>query len=86
MVSKCANPRCSAPFHYLRDGKVFQLTVNQDPKAEPKLVSGQRTAHHIEHFWLCGACAQTMTLVVEKGKGVVATPIKPAFFRAAVAS
>ncbi len=86
MVSKCANPECSARFHYLRDGKVFQLEVEQNRGSEPRPVSGQRAVHHIEHFWLCSACAQTMTLTVEKDKGVVATPIKPPVLRVAAAS
>ena len=28
MLSKCANPLCSAPFQYLRDGKVFQVELD----------------------------------------------------------
>ena len=87
MVSKCANPACSAPFHYLRDGKVFRLQVDQNGElgSEPKLVNGHRL-HRVEHFWLCGACSQTMTLSVDKSKGVVAVPLKQPAIRAAAAS
>ena len=31
MVSKCANPACSTPFHYLREGKIFKVEVEVTP-------------------------------------------------------
>jgi len=35
MVSKCANPNCSAPFLYLHQGKLFRLETDaQDPVAD----------------------------------------------------
>jgi hypothetical protein len=74
MISKCANPECPAPFRYLRDGKVFRVDLDQ--------LESRRTAqsdsvkwHHLEHFWLCGRCAATMTLVAEKGRGVTVVPL-----------
>ncbi len=76
MVSKCANPGCSATFHYLRDGKVFQLQVESAGPTEP---------HRVEYFWLCGLCASTMTLLVDSGK-VIAVPLDHAPFRRAAAS
>jgi hypothetical protein len=27
MLSKCANPKCSAAFRYLHDGKLFRMEV-----------------------------------------------------------
>ncbi len=74
MVSKCANPRCSATFHYLRDGKVFQLQVETG-----------KPAAHMEHFWLCGRCASMLTLLVDHGK-VVAVPLDQGRWRRAAAS
>jgi hypothetical protein len=68
MLSKCANPKCSTPFHYLRDGKLFQIDV---AGAGPQLVSEKRPAHKIEYFWLCGSCYGSMTLAFHRGKGVV---------------
>jgi len=71
MVSKCANPACLARFHYLHQGRIFNLetdTVSSDTKS-----SGTR---RIEHFWLCERCAQTLTVVIENG--VVSTrPLHP---------
>ncbi len=84
MVSKCANPGCSAPFHYLRDGKVFRIEIENQP-SEPQLVEQAKPAAHVEHFWLCGPCASTMTLVVDNGK-VIAVPLDHPQFRRAAAS
>jgi len=56
MVSNCANPKCAKPLHYLRDGRIFVFEV-QDKNA-----TGAKRTRHIEHFWLCGACSQTMVM------------------------
>lgn len=82
MVSKCANPQCSTPFHYLRTGKLFQLEVSNGSR-EPHLVTPEKRRHHREHFWLCGDCAATLTLVMDKSRGVIAVPIHPHARRAA---
>ena len=44
MISKCANPNCSTPFHYLRDGKVFRVDLNDDNENlnSPYLVDGKK--------------------------------------------
>lgn len=57
MVSNCANPKCAKPLHYLRDGRVFVFDVQDKVTA----ANGKRT-RKIEHFWLCGACSQTMAM------------------------
>ncbi len=83
MLSKCANPECFAPFHYLREGKLFQIDAGRNG---PQLVSDKRPAQKIEYFWLCGDCATTMTLALHRGKGVVAIPLPGRSTRRAAAS
>ena len=85
MVSKCANPGCSAPFHYLRDGKVFQLQIEGRLAPGPQLLHPAKPASHVEHFWLCGACSSIMTLLVDNGK-VVTVPLHHTQYRRAAAS
>ena len=75
MISKCANPECSAPFRYLREGKLFRVDLEQVDSRPPGQNDSDKTWHHVEHFWLCGRCALTMTLVAEKGRGVTAVPL-----------
>jgi len=85
MVSKCANPSCSTPFHYFREGKIFQVEVDGSGGIRPtgpQLVPPSGKTPRLEHFWLCGRCSNTMTLVLERGKGVAAVP-REASFRAA---
>ncbi len=83
MLSKCANPDCSAPFHYLREGKLFQVEAGA---SGPRLVSDKRPARKIEYFWLCGTCADTMTLALHHRKGVIAIPLPGRATRRAAAS
>jgi hypothetical protein len=70
MVSNCANPKCAKPLHYLRDGRIFRFDVPD----RTAIVNGKRT-RHVEHFWLCGACSQTMAMELSaEGVNVVARP------------
>ena len=62
MLSKCANPKCSARFRYLRQGRIFNLEVKQfSPNG-----CGE-ASHRVEHFWLCDHCAAIMEVVRENG-------------------
>src|ERR1043165_7025326 len=56
MVTKCANPACSALFRYLHGGRLYRLEVEGRD----------------EYFWLCSDCASTMVLKVVKGDVVTA--------------
>jgi hypothetical protein len=73
MLSKCANPQCTEPFHYLREGKLFQ--IDSRTVAGPTAVSGKKQVHRIEYFWLCGVCAETLTLSFDPGKDVITKPL-----------
>jgi len=90
MLSKCANPACSATFLYLRDGKLFQLETPQHlaslkttPESERQSdAAGQR---RVEYFWLCKSCASELTLRYRDGQGVMVVPI-PGAARVAAAA
>jgi hypothetical protein len=74
MLSKCANPQCHAPFHYLRDGRLFQIEIG----GGPRLVTDKKPQFRVEYFWLCSGCAASMTLAYQPGKGVSAVPLHAA--------
>src|SRR5205807_9210739 len=77
VVSKCANPACSAPFRYLHEGKLFRMEMNPDGAVDTLHVvapSG-KPAKHTEFFWLCDECAIRMTLAFEKGGGIKTRPL-----------
>ena len=79
MLSKCMNPACEARFLYLREGRLFRLPVRH-PKARAS--SSDRT----EYFWLCSACARTMTVVSVYGKVFVQPLSAPSQNQAKAAS
>jgi hypothetical protein len=98
MVSKCANPVCTTPFHYLREGKIFRVEVEITPPVTaeetielsngskvPFLIATRKPSRKLEHFWLCGPCSQTMNLLFDKDTGVTVLP-KPHTRAAAAAA
>ena len=87
MVSKCANPTCSTPFHYLREGKIFRVEVEVTPPLTadetvqlsngskvPFLIASRKAARKTEHYWLCGPCSRTMSLLIDKDNGITVMP------------
>lgn len=61
MLSKCANPNCSAAFRYLHEGKLFRVAR---PAADNGNGNGswKKVPQQLEYFWLCDSCAARMTL------------------------
>ncbi len=90
MLSKCANPGCSAPFLYLHEGKLFRLDTGIESPASgiesPAGQTTQKTIRKLEFFWLCGECAAKLTLGYKKGVGITAVPLPEPQVRAASAS
>lgn len=75
MLSKCANPSCSTPLLYLREGKIFIMEHAPVPDPERTPESGKKMpATRVEHFWLCGPCSAEMTLVSDSKAGVRVLP------------
>jgi hypothetical protein len=59
MISHCANPKCSKPLVYLREGRIYIFDM---PVAPSSAATSGRGAHRLEHFWLCGDCSGTLLL------------------------
>jgi hypothetical protein len=82
MLSKCANPDCSANFRYFHLGKVFRvhLPVGIDRRRATmgEGESASKALRRLEFYWLCERCAQKMTLVFDKDAGVTPRPIASA--------
>jgi hypothetical protein len=83
MLSKCANPACSTPLIYLREGKIFMLEATAPSPTDTAGRKPPSKVRQIEHFWLCGKCAARMTLVHDKSKGVQVRPKPRAMAQAA---
>jgi hypothetical protein len=63
MLGKCSNPSCSAPFRYLRDGKLFRL------ESDPRLRTSK--PNKLEYFWLCDHCSPRMSLRIGDAGGTL---------------
>ncbi len=74
MLSKCANPDCSASFHYLGEGKLFEIRYQAESDADENLPR-KLAAGRSERFWLCDSCATSMTLGVDSAQKVILLPI-----------
>lgn len=76
MLSKCANPRCTTPFRYLHEGKLFRVEIptalgNSKTPAE----NGRKPPKRTELFWLCDPCSALMTVTYMKDVGVTTLPL-----------
>ncbi|HXY51769.1 MAG TPA: hypothetical protein VEI01_20140 [Terriglobales bacterium] len=80
MISKCANPACSARFLYLHSGKLFRFEREAQEDDGPFLgfdPSVRKHSQGVEFFWLCEACAAVMTLVYYPRIGVTTRWLRP---------
>jgi hypothetical protein len=85
MLSHCANVQCSKPFLRLREGKLFLVETDRLTKpgeAVPPFVRARQQQRHVEHFWLCDACAAQYTLVYDRERGLALAPLRRPVTRA----
>ena len=73
MLSKCANPGCPVPFHYLRQGRLFKIPIMEEANSAALVV---KSHYRLETYWLCDDCSVTQTLAYVKGQGVIAVPLR----------
>jgi hypothetical protein len=71
MLAKCANPSCSTPLVYLREGKIFMVESPELPaNVEGAMSIKPKAPNRVEHFWLCGPCSSELTLSYDRQSGV----------------
>jgi hypothetical protein len=75
MLSQCANPNCSRAFHYLSEGKLFQLELASGSPVHAGESGQRKRPRRLEFFWLCNDCAAQMTLISAPGSGVTVAPL-----------
>ncbi len=71
MLSKCANPDCGATFHYLGEGKLYEIKFDTQQGQQ----RFKKAAGRAERFWLCDQCSNLMTLAVDASKKVILMPL-----------
>jgi hypothetical protein len=78
MLSKCANPACSARFRYLHEGRIFSVIFDGQTGATRGPDVLWEAPRRVERYWLCDTCSPTMTLVLSKGRVVLQPmPLSP---------
>jgi len=75
MINQCANPNCSVPLRYLREGRLFQFEVKTTSFSANQEAKTKKVSRGLTHFWLCGACSSSMTLTFDPLHGVEVVPI-----------
>jgi hypothetical protein len=75
MVSNCANSACGKLLHYLREGRIYVFDTSAGA-----IVPGERRQRHLEHYWLCGTCSDTLMLV-QDAQGMIRVQAKPPTIR-----
>ncbi len=77
MISKCANPSCSARFLYLHEGQLYRF--EREARTDTELLLGfdpalRKHSTGVEFFWLCPRCAASLKLIHCHGGGVTTYP------------
>lgn len=67
MLSKCANPVCSATFRYLHQGRIFQLV----PGPAVEWAAVENGLLPVERFWLCDVCSREMKVIWDGARAKV---------------
>ena len=75
MLARCVNPTCYLPFHSFSEGRFFQFEIVSISIAAVDDKFDERPTKKTAHFWLCGRCANEMTLVLEPRRGLRIVPL-----------
>ena len=76
MHPKCANPTCSAAFHWLAGGRFFRFRPGElAPATKTETAEYSENTQAVKHYWLCESCGQTYTLNFTEDCGVIVEPL-----------
>ena len=73
------NENCNLPLHSFSEGRLFQFEITSISLAardEATAPFDEKPQRETVHFWLCGTCASTLTLVLEPARGLKLVPLQ----------
>ena len=74
MLSKCANPSCTASFLYFHQGKLFRMETEMLAHDPRQAAVAAKIERRTEFFWLCDRCASEMTVEYDSKGNVLVKP------------
>jgi len=77
MLAHCVNPDCVLPLRSFSEGRLFQFEVVSISVAANDATTApfdEKPQRQTSHFWLCGRCAQQMTLQLDPVAGMRVVP------------
>jgi hypothetical protein len=69
------NPDCKATLRSFCDGRVFQFEIVSISISVSDDSLNEQPERQTSHFWLCGRCADEMTLVLDPQRGLRLVPL-----------
>jgi len=78
-MARCINENCNLPLHSLSEGRLFQfeiISISLAANDEAAAPFDEKPLRETVHFWLCGSCASTLTLVLEPVRGLKLVPLQ----------
>lgn len=79
MLARCINERCKRPLKSFPEGRLFQyeiISISLAATDDSSAPFDEKPKRETVHFWLCGSCASTLTLVLEPARGLRLVPMK----------
>jgi len=79
IMARCINENCNLPLHSLSEGRLFQfevISISLAASDETAAPFDEKPQRETAHFWLCGSCASTLTLVLEPARGLKLVPVQ----------
>lgn len=73
MLARCVNESCKRPLYSFSEGRLFQfevVSISLAASDEGSAPFDEKPQRETVHFWLCGGCASTMSLVLEPARGL----------------
>jgi hypothetical protein len=78
MISHCANPVCTLPFHYLRGGRLYRFDIASPstPCTDvPNAICSLKPSRATVFFWLCEQCSSKYSLCFNFRDGARLVPL-----------
>jgi hypothetical protein len=75
------NPECQTPLHASSAGRLFQfeiVSISVSARDDSSAPFDEQPQSQTVQFWLCGGCANSMSLVLEPLKGLKLVPLAAA--------